>query len=111
MTRLTEKIPKDELDDFDYDHYKTMYKDECLYKLGQYEDIEEWCERIEKGETVYRKLDNGKIFTYNDYNSTCDITYNFSKRSIALHHYLGTSYLEIDEYGKTWAFIKEELEK
>lgn len=116
MSRLTKKILKDELDDFDYDHYKTIdedMEDACMYKLGQLEDIEEMIEKIYK-QPIYVNcgLDIFK-FDYTDAN----ILYNFKNNTIEIYeiivpyvrNFLGE--YKVEDYCKIWAFTEEELEK
>ena len=66
MSRLTEKYkgfyrkPDDAPDN---------WQNECVHKLGAYEDIEVWCERIRKGDPIYEKTNNGMIIYYDSYSA------------------------------------------
>ena len=83
--------------------------EEALDKLGQLEDIEELCEKI-VSQPIYEKYeDNGKIHKedYTEYKAL----YNFKERRIELYGYEFINGFEVDNYGKTWALTKEELEQ
>ena len=82
-----------------YDLYK---------KLGQLEDAEELCEKVTK-QPYYLKDPDGTISETDD--TDCTALYSFEKNAIVLIYYGECSFiLKINEYGKTWAFTKEELE-
>jgi len=113
MKRLTEKILKDELDDFDYDHYKTIHEDECVHKLGQLEDIEEELGGgVELSVLLNNGLKNGvylkDLRDYEPITFVRAITLGYYKRWILEYDYF---IYNVKDYGKTWAFTKEELER
>jgi len=77
-------------------------------KLGKLEDIEELCEKVTK-QPYYQKYSDGTISKVDD--TDCIALYYFEENAIVLI-YAGEWYdnLKINEYGKTWAITKEELE-
>lgn len=76
-------------------------------KLKQLEDVEEMCEKISK-QPIYKKYLN--TVCKEDYTSL-HIAYDFSTNHIEMfcHEYEDT--LSVEDYGKTWAFTKGELEQ
>ena len=79
---------------------------EANQKLGPLEDAEELCEEI-VSQTVYIKCADGFIYgdNYEDYKAL----YNFKKRRIEIYGWDFINYLDLDDYGKTWALTKVEL--
>lgn len=119
MERLTEKYIEDNLSKYDlaprnFDGDLAMYNAECeaainrvIDKLGQLEDIEELCEKI-VSQPIYEKYrDTGEIHkeNYSEYHAL----YNFKERRIEIFSCDFINWFELDEYGKFWAFTKEEL--
>lgn len=105
----------------DIDENKYFLKGEKSYKdtieavankLGQLEDIEEelgidlitLCKTFE--EDIYIKPDNKIIFVNYDKKE-----YRFYEGNINCNTDDGNFTVSIDDYGKTWALTKEELEK
>ena len=84
---------------------------ELMDKLGEYEDIEELCQRVRKDGVYIIDKVNEEIFKM-EY-TLYDVVYNFQIKCIEIYNIFGGIYhfhaLAIDEYGKTWAFTKEEL--
>jgi len=77
-------------------------------KLGKLEDIEELCKEVTK-QPYYQKYLDGTISKVDD--TDCVAIYSFEENAIALLYYGECSFiLKINEYGKTWALTKEELE-
>ena len=98
---LTETSPMYELGEW-------ADNEEALDKLGKLEDAEELCEKI-VSQPIYEKyVDNGEI--HKEYYTEYQALYNFKERSIELYGYEFIDKFELDKYGKTWAFTKEELE-
>lgn len=80
-----------------------MYK-----KLGKLEDIEELCEKVTK-QPYYTKDPDGTISETDD--TDCAALYSFEKNAIVLSYFGECCFgLKINEYGKTWALTKEELQ-
>jgi len=81
---------------------------DCIQKLGKLEDIEELCEKVTK-QPYYQKYLDGTISKVDD--TDCTALYSFEENAIALI-YAGEWYgsLKINEYGKTWALTRKELE-
>lgn len=77
-------------------------------KLSKYEDIEEVCEKL-VSQPIYEKYYNTNEIHKEDY-TDCRALYSFENNRIVLYRYNLVYYLELDQYGKTWAFTKEELE-
>ena len=78
-------------------------------KLAAYEDIEEFCEKV-ASQPIYEKYeDTGKIHK-EDY-TECRALFSFEYNRIELYMLDFVNYLELSEYGITWAFTKEELEE
>lgn len=76
--------------------------------LGKYEDIEELCKKI-VSQPVYEKfVDTGEIHKedYTEYHAL----YNFKERRIEVYGFEFINWFGLDEYGKTWALTREELE-
>ena len=75
--------------------------------LGQYEDIEELCEKI-ASQPIYKKyIDDGEIHE-EDYIGEY-VLYDFETRRIYIYGYEFVDRLALADYGKTWALTKEEL--
>jgi len=112
MQRLTKK-DKDHIGGYAPNGtYDIDWKANAFEKLGQYEDIEELCEKI-KTQTIYQKI----LYSgYNRYYITedkfwdCSISYNFEARMIEIYQYEWVDGLKLDEYGTQWALTREDLE-
>ena len=81
----------------------------CSQKLGRYEDIEELCEKI-VSQPIYEKYGDTDDIHKEDYKGYAAL-YNFKERRIELYGYEFINWFEVDNYGKTWALTKEELEQ
>ena len=93
------------LDENEQNTYKSAFN-----KLGQYEDIEELCEKLEK-QPFYVK--NSWGIEKDDFINDFDILYSFKEKRIEIYNrsygeYQGCLYIE--DYGKNWAMTKKELE-
>lgn len=102
MKRLTEKRKT-----IDCDYIELLEHNAIVEKLGQYEDIEELCEKI-VSQPIYEKFkDTGEIHKedYTEYNAM----YNFKMTRIEIYGYGFITYFDLEEYGKTRAFTKKEL--
>lgn len=76
--------------------------------VNKYKNIEKLCEKvIEK--PIYEKYTDTNEIHREDYTECCAL-YNFKYNRIELYMYDFVNMLEIDQYGKTWALTKEELE-
>lgn len=84
------------------------YTTQLFDKLHQLEDIEELCEKV-VNQPIYEKYYNTNEIHKEDY-TDCRALYSFENNRIVLYRYNLVYYLELDQYGKTWAFTKEELE-
>jgi len=109
MKRLT-KI-KNHYNDYEIDSEQfTLGEDEtqqCINKLGEYEDIEELCEKMTQ-QPVYWKDYYGVI--REDNNEDCNALYNFKLNIIEIYEYDYKDYYKVDDYGKTWSFNRSDLE-
>jgi hypothetical protein len=109
MNRLTKL--KNHYNDYEIDSEQfTFGEDEtqqCLNKLGQYEDIEELCEKMAQ-QPVYWKDTYGKIRKENNEGSF--ILYNFKCKRIEIYDYGYEGSYNINEYGIKWSFNKSDLE-
>lgn len=120
MERLTEKyiennVPKYDLAPTNFSDDLSTHNAQCevainrvIDKLGQLEDVEELCEKI-VSQPIYEKFrDTGEIHKekYTDYIAL----YNFKERRIEIYGFEFIMWFKLDEYGKFWAFTKEELE-
>lgn len=110
MNRLTDKsdleiIKKNKVE-------SVGVRPEYFLKLGQYEDIEELCERILKEPVYYTFVDSDKIIEkrYDEYDYY--VSYNFRGHCIEVHkfYFLDHTY-DINDYGRFWSFNKKDLEK
>jgi len=102
MKRLTEKYHGHYCSNKNGGFYD-LYK-----KLGQLEDAEELCKKVTK-HPYYLKDPDGTISETDD--TDCAALYSFEKNAIVLLYYGECSFiLKINEYGKTWALTKEELQ-
>ena len=87
-------------------------RDAILDKLGRLEDIEEIIEKMHT-QPIYQKC---KIVMIDlDYTNK-HILYNFKNNTIEIYEvievydeYSFIGLLKVEDYGKTWAFTKEEL--
>ena len=112
MNRLTKK-DKDHIGGYATNGtYDIGWKSNAFEKLGQYEDIEELCEKI-KTQTVYQKIykDNNNYYITEETFFDCSILYNFEKKCIEIYQYEWVDGLKLEHYGIEWSFNKEELEK
>ena len=80
----------------------------AIQKLGRLEDIEELCERV-VNQPIYEKYADTHGIHKEDY-TDCRALYSFEFNRIELYLHDFVNYFELDQYGKTWAFTKEELE-
>ena len=122
MSRFTREIQQWEIETYnptrpnndkfirgDYMCKKSAYDRDILNKLGKLEDAEELCIEMTT-QPIYEVIDDeieqfdftGYSAAY-DFKNNCIIVYNFKK---AIKHAI----YFINEYGKTWALTKEELE-
>ena len=78
-------------------------------KLCQLEDIEELCEKMTT-QCIYEIYGSiGEIHKENYIG--CQAVYNFKERTIELRDCFEiVNWFKLDDYGKTWALTKEELE-
>lgn len=77
-------------------------------KLSKLEDIEEVCEKL-VSQPIYEKYVDTHEIHKEDY-TECRALYSFERNRIELYRWDFVNYFELDQYGKTWAFTKEELE-
>lgn len=75
--------------------------------VGQYEDIEELCEKI-VSQPIYKKYINTGTISKKDYIGYYAL-YNFKDRSIDIYEYEFVNSFDLEDYGKTRALTKEEL--
>lgn len=89
-----------------------VYADELLdiaeKELKRLEDIEELCEKV-VNQPIYEKYADTHEIHKEDY-TECRALYSFEYNRIELYLRDFVNYFELDQYGKTWAFTKEELE-
>ena len=111
MKRLTEKIHQ-----FDKDGnieavkiIKDLNIDEACGKLYEYENIEEFCEKI-VSQTVYEKYGYTDEIHEEDFKDYTAL-YNFKERRIELYYEEYPIYFELDSYGEKWSFCCEDLEE
>lgn len=78
-----------------------------INKLGRLEDIEEVCEKL-VSQPIYEKYADTHEIHKEDY-TECRALYSFEFNRIELYLWDFLMAFELDQYGKTWAFTKEEL--
>lgn len=77
-----------------------------LNKLGQLEDKEELCIKMTT-QPIYEKFFNSYVrkLNFSGYNAS----YDFKNNCIMLYNGHTATIYSVKDYGKTWAFTKEEL--
>lgn len=110
MSRITYELGHKGSGEYDTDNSHDMPANnfiKAINKLGRLEDIEELCEKV-VSQSIYEKYEDTNKIHKEDYTG-CSALYSFKHNRIELYFGDFVNYLELDQYGKTWALDKKEL--